>query len=308
MGTIPELPDIPLRGEPEWDEGYNQSDPGQSTNTPDFGSVSPTRNIKQWYMIVGEDSGLLTRGTRITGQFTPQQVSQNISANIAEAGGYSRTSPIIQWVGGQLRTITMNVRLFSEHKDDNTAEVKLRQLEQLVDEYHHNLKRPPVVAFFWGIAIPDGMPCIVETLGGVSYDEIRSDGSIRGVSLNITLKRFKEYLIQQQALPTLEQTPAHVVRHGETYEMIAYRRYGDPMLGVLLRQLNPRAPMNAQFPTGVADLKPGERVKLFPVSDLKRERIMPQCHVLRQDNYIAADNRRYYFELRSKEKAALPKK
>jgi hypothetical protein len=295
-----------LRNEPNWDEGIGQG--GRLASMPDFNEESPTRNVKQWYMIVQEDSGLLTRGTRITGQFTPQQVTQNIGANIAEAGGFSRPSPIIQWAGGQLRNLSMNVRLFSEHREDSTAEVKLRQLEMLVDEYHRELNRPPLVAFFWGVAFPDGIPCMVESLGGVVYDEIRNDGTIRGVTLNVSLKRFTRYIVEQSSIPQLEQTPAHVVAHGETYEMIAYHRYGDPLLGVLLRQMNPRAPMTKQFPTGIADLKQGERVKLYPVQSLKREKIRPLCHVLKQDNYLAADNRRYFFELRSKEKAVLLKK
>jgi len=282
----------------------------ETNELPDLGSDSedPIKSVKQWYVIVMEDTGLLKKGTRITGQFTPQQVTENIGANIPAAGGFSRTSPIIQWVGGQLRTLSMSVRLFSEHSKDNTAAEKKRQLEILVDEYHNDTNRPPVVAFFWGIAIPDGMPCMVESLGGVTFDDIRDDGSIRGVTMNMTLKRHKQYIYEQTTLPQTSQTPAHVSKHGETYEMIAHRRYGDPLLGVLLRQKNPRAPMDAQFPTGVADLKVGERVKLYPVTELNREKIRPLCHILRQDNYIAADNRRYFFELRSSEVATYPRR
>lgn len=269
---------------------------------------STTRNVKQWYMIVMEDSGIFNVGDRISGQFTPQQVVQNIGAKIVEGGGFSRTSPIIQWAGGQLRSVSMNVRLFSEHKDDHTAEAKLNQLERLVDEYHRLTNRPPLVSFFWGIAFPDGIPCFIESLGNIAYDEIREDGSIRGVTLNVTLKRHQRYIVEQTTLPEVEQTPAHVVKDGETYEMIAYRRYGDPLLGVLLRQMNPRSPMTAQFPAQVADLQAGERVKLYPKNQLNRERIRPLCHLLRQDSYITADNRRYFFELRSKEMTAFPRK
>jgi len=266
------------------------------------------RNVKQWHMIVLEDSGIFSQGDRIAGQFTPQQVTQNIGAIVPEAGGYSRPSPIIQWVGGQLRTLSMNVRLFSEHSQDNTAAAKLEQMEKLVDEYHPILNRPPLVAFFWGVAFPDGIPCIIESLGGVTYDEIRDDGTIRGVTLNVTLKKHTQYIIDQTTLPAVEETPVHVVKHGETYEMIAQRRYGDPMLGVLLRQKNPRAPMTPQFPTGLADLQQGERVKLYPVYKLNREKIRPLCHLFDQENFINADNRRYFFELRSKEVAMFPRK
>lgn len=275
---------------------------------PDFGLESGTRNIKQWYMIVQEDTGLMNRNERITGQFTPQQVTQNIGAQIPEAGGFSRPSPIIQWVGGQLRTLSLSVRLFSEHKEDHTAAVKLAKLEKLVDEYHRETNRPPIVAFFWGVAFPDGISCMVESLGGVSYDEIRPDGTLRGVTLSMTLKKHSRYIFEQAALPGLEQTPVHIAKHGETYEMIAKRHYGDPMIGVLLRQLNPRAPMNSSFPTSVADLSAGDKVKIFPVDDMNREKVGFLCHLLRQDNFLSVNNRRRFFELRSTAFAALPRK
>jgi len=310
MANLPPLTNdsTNLHRDPDFNEGIGQSDRLATYEMPEFSATSPMRDIKQWYMIVQEDTGLLSRNDRITGQFTPQQVTQNIGAKIPDAAGFSRTSPIIQWVGGQLRTLTLNVRLFSEHKEDNTAAEKLQQLEMLVDEFHRNTNRPPIVAFFWGVAIPDGMPCLVESLGGVTYDEIRHDGTLRGVTLQMTLKRYTPYIFEQAPLPQLEQTPAHIAKHGETYEMIAYREYGDPMVGVLLRQKNPRFPMEKQFPSGVADLQKGEKVKIFPFSEISREKVNFQCHLLRQDTFQRADNRRFFFELRSREFAALPRK
>jgi len=309
----PNLPELSnnsanLHSGPDWDEGIGQDNNNPLAEMPDFSMESATRDVKQWYMIVQEDTGLLDRGKRITGQFTPQQVTQNIGAQIPEAGGFSRPSPVIQWAGGQLRTLSLNVRLFSEHKEDHTAAVKLAALEQLVDEYHRETNRPPLVAFFWGVAFPDGIPCMVESLGGVTYDEIRPDGTLRGITLSMTLKKWSAYIFEQAPLPGLEQTPVHIAKHGETYEMIAKRHYGDPMIGVLLRQLNPRAPMDPSFPTSVADLSAGDKVKIFPFADMNREKVRFLCHLLRQDNFLSANNRLRFFKLRSRVTAALPRK
>lgn len=262
---------------------------------------------RQWYMVVAEDTPSVSEGARITGQFTPQQVSQNISSNIVEAGGLSRASPIIQWVGGQIRTFTFQARLFSLHTFDDTAERKLEQLEFLMRP-STNLKRPPLVNFYWGNAIPLGFPCFIESLGGVTYDEIRQDRTIRGVTLNITLKKFTQFRIEQVPTTQTERTPIHIVKDGETYEMIALRRYGDPLLGVLLRQRNDRFPMRKKGPKAIADLQSSEEVKLFSVTEMKREDVRPQCHILREDNFIIANNRRRFFNLRSQEVAAIPRK
>jgi hypothetical protein len=281
--------------------------PEDPSLTSSEGSSNQRRDVRQWYMIVQESSPLMDRGHRISGQFTPQQISQNMGANIPEAGGYSRAAPIIQWIGGKLRTFTFQARLFSSHRDDNTAAEKLAELEYLLEE-HEGMGRPPLVSFFWGIAIPDGFPCFVESLGGVTYDEIRLDGSLRGVTLSLTLKRWSPWRFEQVVTTPGQQTPVHIAVHGETYEMIAEREYGDPMLGVLLRQMNPRSPMTKKAPRGVADLQPGEQVKIYPIREMRRHRIRPACHVLRQDNRIAADNRRYFFELRSTEVGTIPRR
>lgn len=308
MPPVLPLPDVPLRDMPDRLETPLRGNPFPDDPSAEAreGSTNITGSVKQWYMIVQEDTPLLSRGHRITGQFTPQQVSRNLGANIVESGGYGRDNPIIQWIGGKLKTWTFQARLFSAHRDDGTAAEKIQELEYLV-ESHPGLGRPPLVTFFWGTAVPDGFPCFVEDLSP-TYDEIREDGSIRGVTLNITLKKYTEFQFELASPNRAESTPAHVVKHGETYEMIALRRYGDPMLGVLLRQMNPRSPMNSRAPSSVADLQQGDEVKIYPIRDMRRKTIRPLCHVLRTDNAIAADNRRYFFELRSSEIAPLPRK
>ena len=309
MPPVLPISDIPLRDAPDRFETPLRGNPfpDDPSVTVGEGSANTEGSVRQWYMIVQEDTSLMTRGHRIVGQFTPQQITQNIGANIPEAGGYGRNSPIIQWIGGQLRTFTFQARLFSRHRDDSTAEQKLQELEYLM-EAHPGLGRPPLVTFFWGIAIPDGFPCFVESLGGINYDEIRPDGSLRGVTLSITLKRWKQFRFELVVPNRAESTPVHVVAHGETYEMIAYHHYGDPLLGVLLRQMNSRSPMVKRAPRSMADLSPGEEVKIYPVRDMRRLSIRPQCHVLRTNTRVTADNRRYFFELRSTEIAPLPRR
>lgn len=267
------------------------------------------REAKLWHLLLFEDvpSVNLSAGDRIYGQFTPQDFTHDLSAIVPESGGFSRTHPLVQWVGGAVETITFQARLFSEHRDDTTASDKFEQLK-LLRQSLPPLYRPPLTFFFWGRVFPGGVPCFVQSLGGVKYDEIRSDGTIRGLTLNITLKKVVPHRIIRNVESPVEQTPVHTVKDGETYEMIAYRRWGDPMLGVILRRMNPRFPMEKWAPRGLADLVRNEQVKLYDRSEMAKNRIKPLSHIFDEDDQIAADNRRYFFEKRSTKTAILPKR
>lgn len=274
------------------------------------GILDRARDAILWHLLLLEsvDTGGLIEGTRITGQFTPQQFSHNISAEVPEASGFSRSHPLVQWVGGSVESLSFQARLFSEHSEDFTATEKFELLKLMCNKSHEPLKRPPLARFYWGDAIPGGMKCIVQSLGGVNYDEIRPDGSLRGVSLNITLKRYVPFQVTRVTTSPIARTPTHTVRDGETYEMIAYRRWGDPMLGIPLRQQNPRFPMEKWAPRGIADLARNEIIKLYPRRDLDTKPIKPQCHIFDENNQAASDNRRYFFSLRGLKTAVIPRR
>lgn len=265
------------------------NDENQQTN-------STARDAVIWHLLVMEETSdtELTTGYRITGQFTPTNPTHNMGNILSEAGGYSRSQPLLQWIGGALETFTFEARLFSEHSKDNTTRDKLEVLKFLTQPCQP-MGRPPLTRFFWGNAIPGGMPCFVDSLGNIRYDEIRPDGSLRGATLNITVKKFIPFTIARANTSPVERTPTHVVKTGETYEMIAYRTWGDPMLGVPLRQQNPRYPMEKWAPKQLADLSNGETIKLFPRRDLDRDKIRPQCHIFNPDDPASADLRRFYF-------------
>jgi len=255
-----------------------------------------SRDSYPWHLLVMEDTTdtELTIGYRITGQFTPTNPTHNLGNTLVEAGGFSRSQPLMQWVGGALETFAFEARLFSEHSKDNTARDKLEILKFLTQPCQP-MGRPPLTRFFWGDLIPGGMPCFVDSLGGIAYDEIRPDGSMRGATLNITLKRYTPFTIERTTTSPVERTPTHIVSSGETYEMIAMRYWGDPMLGVPLRQQNPRYPMQEWAPKKIADLSPGDTIKLYPRRDLDRDKIRPTSHIFNPDDRAAADLRRFYF-------------
>lgn len=296
----------------------NNENPAEMPSELNEGSTEPIPNsrsneymrrvneAKLWYLIIDEtiSSGELVEGDRITGQFMPEGVNITQKLNIPEAGGYGRTHPIIQWIGGSAEEISFKARLFSEVRDDNTAEFKYAKL-RLLTQSHAPFNRPPLTRFFWGNAIPGGMSCLISDLSA-TLDEIREDGSQRGMVVNIRLRKYTEFTIDRTSQSSMERTPIHVVHDGETYEMIAQKRYGNPLLGVSLRQQNPRYPMKKWAPKSYADLSAGEIIKLYPVNDLKR--VKPESHILSDDNQVSLDNKRYYFTLRSYKFGTYPKR
>lgn len=295
--TIEGLPDLPNRSAPDFDRANSDNFSGR------------VRDARVWHLLVMEDAPSvdLHAGDRIYGQFTPQEFNEDLSATVPEVGGFSRSNPIVQWVGGSVETLSFTARLFSEHRDDTTAQDKYEQLK-LLRQALPPRNRPPITNFFWGNAFPGGVPCFVQSLGGVKYDEIRPDGSIRGVTLSITLKKFYPYRVIRNVQSPVEQTPQHVVRDGETYEMIAARHYGDPLIGVVLRRMNPRFPMVAWAPSGLVDLASNDMIKLYDRADVTRVRIKPTSHLFDEDSQVSSDIRRYYFEVRGKKTSILPKR
>lgn len=224
----------------------------------------------------------------IVGQFVPQSVSKTVSGDIAAASSVNRDYPILQWTAGELEVVTFQAKLWAKDSEDMTVEQRLVALENLVRRLS-DLKRPPICAFSWGSVGTLNIECLVKSIGGVTYDEVREDGTLRGVSVDITLQRYEEVTLVSTD-PSKPETYTRVRRakKGDTYESIALWEFGDPELGVLLRQLNPRRPGMA-----LADLFPNDKVHVFPEEFLLTLPVEPEFHAFKSGpGYEAAEARR----------------
>jgi len=271
-------------------------------------SQTSTQDVKQFYFVLEEDAGpWYQRGDRLTSQFTPNSFQREQAATLSSGGGFSMPHPILQWISGGQETISMQVRLFSAHSEDRTAEQKytmLKDLAQPIPEFG----RPPIVSFFWGQLFPDGFPCTIEGYGSEQFDEIRPDGSMRGVTLQLTLKRWQPFYLEQESGTPQERTPSRIAKDGETYELIAQQEYGDPLYGVLLRRMNPRKNFDLAAPRLIADLEDGDRVKIYPKRDMQSAgRITPECHILKATSN-AAQARSIIFQTRGEKVGYLPRR
>jgi len=223
----------------------------------------------------------------IYGQFTAEGVQRFLGANIAQSSTMNSQYPILQWVSGDLEEISFDARLWANDAGDFTVEQRLDRLEDLIRR-NSDLERPPVCTFGWGDVASLVVDCLVRSMSE-GFDEVRDDGTLRGVSIRISLARYEavEFSPTDSSLPE-RMTRIRRARKGDTYERIALLEYGDPELGVLLRQLNPRLP---GMP--LADLNPKDPVHVYPEDFLLSKPIEPEFHAFKSGpGYEAAEERR----------------
>jgi hypothetical protein len=83
---------------------------------------------------------------------------------------------------------------------------------------------------------------------------MRPDGTLRSAQFTLSLRRYEKFdLVLTDPNARQHDTFYRAVKQGDTWESLAKMRYGDALLGDLLRRLNPGAPF----------LKVGTTVKLL---------------------------------------------
>lgn len=177
--------------------------------------------------------------SRIPFQFVAENVTQAFSAGWAEGNAMNRDNPILQFTHGMQKVLSFEARLFAETNVD-TIQPLIEKLEASVTR-DPKLGRPPIWIFVWGSVFD--IQCVVESIGGVRYDNIRPDGTFRGATCSMTLRRYEPFDLEvtdPDARP--KDTFYRVVREGDLWEHLAARQYGDALKGELLRRLNPSQP------------------------------------------------------------------
>lgn len=165
-------------------------------------------------------------GKQIDVMFNPEEYSINKENSFASQAIPGLSSPILQFVHGNLRTLDME--LFFDTSDarsdvrDQTQ--KITDLLKIDPELH----APPVLRFAWGSL---QMRCVL-TRTGQKFVKFLEDG--RPVRARISVS-FSEYIDPAQEAKevnrqTADFTKVHTVSRGETLSGIAFRYYSNPAL------------------------------------------------------------------------------
>lgn len=162
-------------------------------------------------------------GEKIFAMFNPEEYSLNKDNNYASQAIPGLTSPLLQFVHGNLQTLDMEL-FFDTFETQEDVRTKTSQIFNLLT-INSDLHTPPVLRVTWGTL---DFRCV---LAKVNQKFIRffSDGRPGRARLTVT---FNEYLdaaaqVAQANLQSPDFHKAYTVKQGDTISGIAARYYED---------------------------------------------------------------------------------
>jgi nucleoid-associated protein YgaU len=167
-----------------------------------------------------------TDPAKIHVMFNPEEYTLSKDINYARIGVPGLSSPVLQFVHGNLQTLEMELFLdtYEAHTDVRILTRRITDL-LVVDPQTH---APPVLLFTWSSL---SFECV---LGKVSQRFVMflPDGTPVRARLQVTFNEFVNPVLQAMAQKneTADYTKLHVVSEGETLNLIAARLYDDPTL------------------------------------------------------------------------------
>jgi hypothetical protein len=159
--------------------------------------------------------------------FNPTTYSLDESNTVAEIGVPGLGSPILQFVRGGARVLSMEL-LFDTYEDQRDVREHTDRIYGLLG-IERTTHAPPICVFRWGSGF--SLRCILERVSG-RFTLFFPDGRPARATLTVS---FKEYVDVEQAIrgsPTesADHTKTRAVARGDTLGSIAGEEYGDPRL------------------------------------------------------------------------------
>ncbi|MBZ0303873.1 MAG: LysM peptidoglycan-binding domain-containing protein [Anaerolineae bacterium] len=185
--------------------------------------------------------------------FNPNQYSLDKNNQYAELGIPGLSAPILQYVRGGTRTLSMEL-FFDTYEQQTDVREHTNQIYGLLG-INRETHVPPICTFEWGDFDFRG---VLERVSG-RYTLFLSDGTPVRATLNVTLKEYVEIEVEVRRTPTesVDHFKTRVVQAGDTVSSIAAKEYKDP------RQWRPIARANQIANPRV--LQPGRSLVLPPL-------------------------------------------
>jgi len=162
-------------------------------------------------------------GKKFTVMFNPEEYSLNKDNNFASQAIPGLTSPLLQFVHGNLRTLDMEL-LFDTFETQEDVRDKTLQITDLLT-IDSDLHTPPVLNVTWGSL---DFRCVLAK-AQQKFIKFFGDGRPARARLTVT---FNEYLdadtqVKAANLQTADFTKLHIVKQGDTLSSIAGQYYED---------------------------------------------------------------------------------
>ncbi len=199
---------------------------------------------KSWFIVNTDEN---PKDALLYGPYEPENLTENVSSTYADAFSLNKQKAITQFLHGNVETITFQARFYAVFSLLE-VEKKVEQLKSWTRK-DEDLGRPPICYFWVGLDQHAKMEsCVIQDVS-VSYDKPGFLGSMKGATVQVSLRRYDPFSLDEV---TNFDTRYHFAKPGDTYEMLAVREYGNPMFGIQLRQNHPQH----------MELSPGDIVKL----------------------------------------------
>lgn len=258
------------------------------------------------------------------GQFLAENLTENVGARISSNNSLNKQATDSKYLGGDAETITFTTRIWATHSIKNVK----KSIETLkgFTRRDDSLKRAPIFTFTAGTEFQALV--FVKSVGGIKYDRMRSDGSIRGATFSVALTVIEQIETKQSSLSIASLVKSGlgivsavqglasggfgafgkisipggslhskgkkvIVKDGETFEHLAQKEYGDALVGDVLRRAHYNKPLNELK----SSLEVGDVVDMVAEDEIFGIQVTPQSIPLK-DNETALENIKDQFELR----------
>lgn len=263
----------------------------------DLGVALGYTNNKGWTIQSLDDSSF-----KFSGQFPAENLTEGTGVNQSETVAPQQSTPLIQFGSGEIETIKFRARIYRASsvagaafdalsnpvgtaintiqgtQGDAISNGSVRtQIEHLKKFAAKSEKLGRQHRCLLSIGTEMQFEVFVKSPGGISYDDVRSDGTLKGASFDMEFIKLKTEALKSEAgvsvaaqiktiigvittisggisaisttrrdkLINIPGGSLHRIdkfltaKQGDTYEKVAAREYGNPMLGVLLRTAQP---------------------------------------------------------------------
>jgi hypothetical protein len=156
--------------------------------------------------------------------FNPAEYSVDKGNTIAQAAIPGLEAPILQYVHGNMQTLTMELFFdtYEEGRDVTEATDKIYDLLYLDPSTH----APPICELRWGTFHFRG---VLDHVSG-KFTLFLADGTPVRATLNVVFDEFidVDVLVQEQPTESAQHRKTRLVKAGDRIDNIAAEEYGDP--------------------------------------------------------------------------------
>ncbi len=206
----------------------------------------------------------------IQGQFPAEDLIEDTSNNYAVHNSLNRQRPILQFLNGNVDTVSFRATLLNTNAFIGDVEKDLETLKKWKTR-DEKLGRPPILSFWVGDGKVKNTSCVISSLSGITYDKVTRLGALRRIVLTVNLMKYEPYSLESNLLG---ETRYHRAAKRDYYEMLTFYEYGSPIMGDIIRKRHPTK----------QNIQVGDVIKLPSKYTLRKEIIEPKSIVLQNVN------------------------